>query len=150
MIPALLVSVALATTYTPVTDLDQLIALSDGAVHGHVKSLSTARIDGMIWTIATVAPRRGGPVVPVRLLGGCLEGVCMTVPGAPRVEVGEEVFILLHAGQPTHFSDGVFHVRGDEAWTDLAAVSHRDGHTPVVQAPLEVLLDAAAELLPDR
>lgn len=139
---------ALASTYTPLTDLEALVAASDAAVHGEVRRLQNTRIDGMIWTVASVVPRTGGPAVNVRYLGGCLDGVCMTVPGAPRLEVGEEVFILLHDGQPTHFSDGVFHVRGDAGWTDLAAVSVRDGKVPAAQAPLASLLELAEDLLP--
>ena len=147
MIPFLWSSLANATTYTPLADLEELVEASDAAVFGEVRRLRAATIDGMIWTIATIVPATGSPV-EVRYLGGCVDGVCMTVPGAPRMESGEQVVVFLRHGQPTHFADGVFHVRGEAGWTDLAAVAVRDGRTAVVQAPLAALLESASALLP--
>ncbi len=151
MIPLLWIALAHATTYTSIVDLDELVRASDAAVYGDVQELRTTNAGGMFWTIATVTPAGiGGNPVQVRYLGGCVDGICMTVPGAPRLEKGERVLVFLTDGQPTRFSDGVFHIRGDTAWADLAAVSLRDGRLPVIQAPLASLLEAAAELLPPR
>lgn len=148
MIGLLLAPVAAeATTYGPAPDLEALAARSDSAVLGTVRALTPELRGGEVWSVVEVAPATG-PSVRVSIPGGCRGQICMTVPGAPRVTVGETVFVFLRDGQPTGFSDGVFHVRGDVGWSDLAAVSVRDAHLPVVQAPLSALLEAAAPLLP--
>jgi hypothetical protein len=145
MNPLLFVSLALATTYPAPRDLDALAAASDAAVYGTVTAIGTEHRGADVWTIATVTAA-DAPPVRVAILGGCKGSLCMTVPGAPRLAVGETVFVFLRDGSPTGFADGVFHVRGDAGWTEAAAVAVRDGHTPSVQAPLSALLDAAAHL----
>jgi len=143
---ALLGSAAWATTWAAPPDLEALAAASDGAVYGVVTELRADSRDGMIWTLATVTPADGRPV-QVRLLGGCLGEVCLTVPGAPRVRTSERVFVFLQGDQPTGFADGVFHVRDEAGWRETAALSTRYGGLPAAQAPLSWLLEIGAPLM---
>ena len=71
----------------------------------------------------------------------------MTVAGAPRVAEGDLVFVFLHDGQPTHFAEGLFHVRMRPGWVEPSGTAVPRAGSPVVQAPISALIDAAGPLL---
>lgn len=142
----LTLAIAAASTLAPVPDLEALAAASDAAVYGDVVSLTPRRVNGEIHTVATVRAE-DGQLATVQLEGGCLEGLCMTVPGVPRILVGERVFVFLHNGRPTRSSLGLFHIRHPDEWAEPAGFAIPGSGAPAIQAPIRALIEAAGTLL---
>ena len=58
------------------------------------------------------------PVVRVRIPGGELDGVVLTIPGAPRFSVGEQVVLFVDdTDQIVGFNQGAFHTQGSMVWS---------------------------------
>ena len=131
-------SLASATTLDRPLALDELAAGSDLAVRGVVRDVHVDVRDGRIWTVAWVDD------TPVRVLGGCIEDLCMTVVGAPELREGEPVLVFLHDDQITGFSQGFFRIEGDEGVRD-PAVFARGEMAPRVR--LDALRAAARGIL---
>lgn len=142
----LFLGLALASTLAPLPDLEALAAASDAAVYGSVISLRPEQTHGTIHTIVTVRTDEGS-LVAVHLEGGCVDGLCMTVPGVPRVAIGERLFVFLLNGQPTRSALGLFHVRHPEAWAEPAGFAIPGSGAPAIQAPVRALIEAAGSLL---
>jgi hypothetical protein len=145
MIAILACWTAAAATFSMTLDLDELAARSDAAVLGEVSGLRTVQTAREIWTIATVQPAEGD-AVEVRLLGGCVRDLCMTVPGAPRMVVGEEVFVFLRRGQPTGFSQGLFHVRAGAGESELSGAVFTGPSQALGKVDLDALIDVGGHL----
>ncbi len=147
----ILAAVAQATIAAQALDPAGLAAISDGVAFGDVTELRTLMEDEKIWTIATVtgakgeAPLRGGET-EVWIPGGCIEDLCLTIAGTPKVTVGERVFVFLRKNEPTSWSQGLFHVKGNVATRDTRGMSMSDGVAPKASFALSELIKVAPAL----
>lgn len=139
----ILAAVAQATIAAQALDPAGLAALSDGVAFGDVTEVRTLMEDERIWTVATVEALDRGGATEVWIPGGCIEDLCLTVAGTPKVRVGERVFVFLRKNEPTSWAQGLFHVTGDVATRDTRGMSTRDGTTPTASFSLTELRKVA-------
>lgn len=102
-------------------DVAQLTQRADLVVHGFVTTKSTAWIGRVIYTLYNVSVQetlKGAPrnSVIVAVAGGSRGNVRLTVPGAPNLEVGEQLVAFATALQgatvtPVGTFDGLIQVR---------------------------------------
>ncbi len=134
-----LIALAQATLVARGLDPSQLASLSDDTAYGDVVAVRTERTRQSLFTVATVRKLDGRGDVEVWLPGGCLDGLCLTVAGSPRVVTGERVFVFLHEGRPTSLAQGLFRVVGEEARRDVAGLAFATGAAPTPVYPLAAL-----------
>ena len=90
-------------------DVAELTRRADLVVHGFVTAKSTAWIGRVIYTLYDVSVQetlKGGPRnrVVVAVVGGARGNVRLTVPGAPMLEVGEQLVTFATTLQGTTFT----------------------------------------------
>ena len=104
-------------------DVDALSDQAAQVVVGEVRATRAVAGGPGIETVAEIrvtetllgAP---SPVVTVRIPGGELDGVVLTVPGAPRLTVGEQVVLFMDDNdQIVGFNQGAFHTQGGMVWS---------------------------------
>lgn len=129
------------------TSLDPagLAQLSDGKAEGIVLDASARWSDGSIWTIARVEDENGW-VTELWLRGGCIDEICMTVAGVPRVEEGDQLYVFLRGREPTSLAQGLFYVQGKDAVRDTATLAVAAGPRPMARYAVADLRSAAAGL----
>ncbi|MFZ5480670.1 MAG: hypothetical protein ACOZNI_28165 [Myxococcota bacterium] len=91
-------SLAYAAQIAPV-DRD---AVADTVASGEVADIWVESDAGLLWSVARLDD---GTVF--RLPGGCLDGICVTVPGAPRIAVGDHVRVWLRGEDPVGLWAGI-------------------------------------------
>ena len=106
-------------------DLDDLTGESSAVVYGKIVASRVEWNSGrtLIYTVYTVAPTeylkgRLGPVFELYEPGGVLDGLQMSVAGAPAFSVGQEAVLFVWTDphgqhQVTGFEQGAFPVRAD-------------------------------------
>ena len=108
---------ALASLFEPVSD-QQLVCEATDVVRGTVSNVQSAwdRQHQAIWTTATLTVQeviRGGLVsgasLPVKEVGGTVDGYTIEAEGFPTFQSGQEVVILLH---PWEDGSGAYRVWG--------------------------------------
>jgi hypothetical protein len=136
----MLLAMAYATLVARSLDPEGLARLSTGTAYGDVIAVRTEREPRTLSTVLTVRSLDGAPDVEVWLPGGCLDGICLTVAGAPTVEEGARIFVFLRGNQPTSPSQGLFRVEGDAARRDVRGLAFRDASVPTAEFALSTLL----------
>lgn len=135
----LLISAAHATLVAAALDPEALAVLSDATAFGDVTDIRTVFENNQIWTVATLDLVDLEGQADVWIPGGCIGGLCMTVPGSPWVSPGERVFVFLRDREPTSLSQGLFHVSGDVAARDTRGLAFLDGNTPAPRFDVDEL-----------
>ena len=90
-------------------DVAELTQRADLIVHGFVTAKSTAWVGRVIYTLYDVSVQetlKGGPRnrVVIAVVGGARGNVRLTIPGAPVLEVGEQLVTFATALQGTTFT----------------------------------------------
>lgn len=134
-----LIALAYATLAARGLDPAELARLSTDTAYGDVVAVRIERARQSLFTVATVRQLDGGGDVEVWLPGGCLDGICLTVAGAPRVEMGERLFVFLRDGSPTSLAQGLFRVQGDQAHRNVAGLNFAQGAAPEPTFPITTL-----------
>ena len=103
-------------------ELEDLIDRSSRVVVGEVRSTEAVSGGPGIETIVEVHVSEtlhgaAAPVVSFRVPGGSLQGVHLTVPGAPRFSAGDAVVVFLEGDQIVGFNQGAFRFGGDVVWS---------------------------------
>lgn len=109
-----------AASYSQFYELDELAAASSQIVEGKIDRIEIRSEDGKIisrvylnvsktWVGARTSE------LYVDVLGGTLDGLTMTVPGAPFFNVGEEVLIFVDHHRIVGFGQGAYTINGDLA-----------------------------------
>ena len=113
-----------ATFDGPALELDELMAYSESVVVGEVRSKHAVDGGPGIETIVEVRVTETfqgtpAPVVEIRIPGGELDGLVLTVSGAPQLEIGESVVVFVDEdNEVVGFNQGLFHIQGDIGWSD--------------------------------
>lgn len=142
----LLASIGLATTLQRPLAIEELAARSDAAVLGEVIAADVQAKQGRLWTKLLIDAEDGGHTV-AWVPGGCLDGVCMDVLGAPKAGVGDRVFVFLSDGRVTGLAQGLFLVSGEEGVRELGGLTFREEADAPTRVPLAELREAAEDLL---
>ncbi|MDP6935168.1 MAG: hypothetical protein QGG40_19770, partial [Myxococcota bacterium] len=105
-------------------DLENLIMRSDSIVYGKVIDTRIEVSGTLLETIATIEVEDTlfGPIraqAEVRVPGGCLGELCLTVGGAPQPIHGSRVLVFLDNGRPVGLSAGYLRLDHDVAWVPL-------------------------------
>ena len=113
LLMALALPEASATTYAEIMDLEELTTRASAVVTGTVESAWSYERDGLIWTrvgldiddslLGTTSRH-----ISLEVIGGTVDGVSLTVPGAPQFEVGGDVLLFLDGDQLVGFGQGAF------------------------------------------
>jgi len=133
---ALTFGTAQATTYAEILDLDDLSSRADTVVRGEVIGTRAGVDDDGLHTIATVLVAetlRGtpSPSMEVRVPGGKLDDIELTITGAPKLQQGFEVLLFIDDSRVVGFGQGAFIVDSGQAWRpsgDMGLVSPRAFH----------------------
>lgn len=121
-----LTSLAFGAMFERPLSLSELAQTSTAAAHGQVVSTQTEQSGGLIWTVVTLEVWEGintSPTMTFRIPGGCNEGLCLNVSGAPSVNEGDQVVVFLRGEQVNNFTLGLFHVDGDRLTHDFEDVA---------------------------
>ncbi len=102
-------------------DVAQLTARAEAVVHGQVTARTTGWIGRVLYTMYTVAPReilKGAPrsSLVVAVPGGTRGNVQLRVPGAPDLQVGEQLIVFATPLEGSTFApvgtiDGIVPIR---------------------------------------
>lgn len=121
----LAVAPARATTYAEKLDLDELSSRAERVVIGEVLATRYDATGAGIWTVATIRVTetlrgRPEPVVEVRVPGGRVNDMELTVAGAPRLIEGYQVLLFLDGEHVVGLGQGAFVVLSDTAWRNVS------------------------------
>ncbi|MFT4976431.1 MAG: hypothetical protein ACI8S6_002328 [Myxococcota bacterium] len=111
----------------PLMDLDELSASSERVIVGEVREVRSAAGGPGIETIVEIHVEETllgtpAPVVSLRVPGGVLGDVELTIPGAPRFVTGQDVMVFLgEEDRVVGFGQGAFLVTEGLVWRDLSA-----------------------------
>jgi hypothetical protein len=110
---ALALPEAHATTYAKIMDLDELTSSATAVVAGTVDTAWSFERDGLIWTRVGLDIEESllgttSRHVSLEIIGGTVDGVSLSVPGAPHFEVGADVLVFLDGDQLVGFGQGAF------------------------------------------
>lgn len=113
-----------ATQYAELLDLDDLAGRADRVVLGEVLTTRVESQGNGIWTVATVMVDETlsgdrDPVVEVRVPGGRLSNLELTVVGVPKLVPGYEMLLFLDDDRIVGLGQGAFVVAGGYAWRNL-------------------------------
>jgi hypothetical protein len=118
--------------------MSDLLAKGDKVVRGDVAETDAALgDDGLIWTTVTLdvdetLERSNQAQVVFRIPGGTVDGLSLTVPGAPRFKVGQSVLVFLDGDRLLGFGQGAFLVEDGVAFRGLGnALTAEPARTPV-------------------
>ncbi len=115
---AALLAPARAATYAELLDVDDLSDRADRIVLGEVAAARTERTaNGSLvtaYTIVVAETLRGTPApsLELRLPGGRMDGLSLTVPGVPRFAQEDRLVLFLNGGRLVGMGQGVLRVAG--------------------------------------
>jgi hypothetical protein len=123
-------ALAQAATFDRPLSLTELYQSSSTAVHGQVRATYTEEKAGLIWTVVSLEVFEGSnqEEIRFRVPGGCLDGLCLTVSGAPLVEEGQELVVFLRGDQLNNLALGLFHVEGNRLIQDSGEINFLQGY----------------------
>jgi len=121
----LTLSPARATTYAEEFDLDDLSTRAERVVLGDVLTIRYESDRAGFWTVAAIRVTetlrgRPEPVVEVRVPGGRIDDMELTVAGAPRLIEGYEVLLFLDGDHVVGLGQRAFVVMSDAAWRNAS------------------------------
>jgi hypothetical protein len=105
---------AIAAEYPVLLTPEEMLAEADDVVHGVVDKTSVERgADGLFYTRVVLSVKRsldrvGQRYFSFKVPGGAIDGVQLSVPGAPRFSVGEEVVVFTADDGILGFGQGAF------------------------------------------
>jgi hypothetical protein len=110
---AVVLQIASATTYAEILDLGELTARSNRVVTGTVQEMDSFTRGSLIWTEVKVSVDQAlvGPEtreLSFELIGGTVDGLSLTVPGAPQFQAGQEVLVFVQGDELVGFGQGAF------------------------------------------
>jgi hypothetical protein len=116
-----------ATTYAEIYDLQEITERSSQIVTGTVASRQSYSWDGLIWTTVTLDVEDGlvgsaSQTVSFEVPGGSLDGLHLTIPGAPHFETGQDVLVFLEGEELVGFGQGAFSLRSGVAERGLGPI----------------------------
>ena len=106
-------SVVFATTYGTIYSIEEMTDLSHDVISGTITSLNPVTQDGVIQTEVSVKIEHNfvgnkQNVFTFNIPGGTLDGVTMTVSGAPKFEDGQGVLLFLDHNKVVGFGQGAY------------------------------------------
>ena len=146
----LLISAPEATTYGTLYSIVEMTDLAHDVISGTVTNLTPESKDGLIVTTVTVQIKHNYVGNKQRnftfeIPGGTLNGVTLSVPGAPTFNEGEDVLLFLDHNQVVGFGQGAYAIGQD----GLASRTLEGADVPETADTSANLLDPALDL-PDE
>ena len=111
----LIVNQAQAVTYAEFYNIEDMTDLAHDVLSGEVLSIQSALVNGAIESTITVKIAHNyvgnkKNTVSFTVLGGELNGITMTVPGAPQFKVGQQTLLFLENEKIVGFGQGAYQV----------------------------------------
>lgn len=116
------------TTERAALAVPELADAAERVVIGEVRSVRSEAAGPGIETVVELSVADtllGSPVsvVSFRVPGGAVDGVQLTVSGAPQLGLGEEVLVFLHDDHLVGLGQGAFRVTDGVAWRTQAPLA---------------------------
>jgi hypothetical protein len=113
MMTLLFSSTVLATTYGTIYSIEEMTDLSNDVISGTIKGLNPTSKDGVIQTQVSVQIEHNfvgnkQNVFTFDVPGGTLDGVTMSVSGAPKFEIGQGVLLFMEHNKVVGFGQGAY------------------------------------------
>lgn len=125
MFVSLFLSIAGATTIVEPLGIAELSKRAERVVMGEVVATRSEMTRQGIYTVATIVVDemlrgRSEPVLEVRVPGGRIDDIELTVVGAPRMIHGYQFLLFLDGQRVVGLGQGAFVVEDGVAWRNLA------------------------------